>query len=181
MTLLSIDARANHYLRSHIFIGLKLGLIQYLLKKSIQKLYLDSCQTCEQFVIEWVCILIKWHVREAIVRKIKDFLWNNFENGSRGGSEWFHTSIYFVQTPLKHHATPFKYPSKSPIFSLKMDGTKINRDFIKGGQGRGLHFIKWFHTKSLIYGRWLPYEYIWRAGERPKLTFLFFLGVKGQN
>ena len=37
MTLLSIDARANHYLRSHIFIGLKLGVIQYLLKKSIQE------------------------------------------------------------------------------------------------------------------------------------------------
>ena len=37
MTLLSIDARTNHYLRSHIFTVLKLGVIQYLLNKKYPK------------------------------------------------------------------------------------------------------------------------------------------------
>ena len=47
------------------------------------------------------------------VTQIKDFLWNYFllriKTGG-WGSDWFHTSIYFFQTPFKHPATPFKHP-----------------------------------------------------------------------
>ena len=43
-------------------------------KKAFQNCILIPVK-CEQFVLEWVCILIKWHIREAIICKIKGFFY----------------------------------------------------------------------------------------------------------
>ena len=95
-------------------------------------------------------------LREAIIREKKRFFVKSFRKRG-GGSDWFHTSILFFQTPsktlqtpcntlqapLKHPSTPFKQPSKSSFFfDQKMVGKKINRDFIKGGRGGGSPFYE---------------------------------------
>ena len=105
----------------------------------------------------------KYALREALNWEKKYFLWNHFVNG--GGSDWFHTSILFFQTPSKHTSNTLKHPSstlKTPIntlqtafkviffFDQKMVGKK-NRDFIKGGRGWGHHLMKWFHKKSFFF------------------------------
>ena len=60
-------------------------------------------------------------LREAVNCEKKDFLWNHFVNGG-GGSDWFHTSILFFQTPSKHTSNTLQHPSntlKTPINTLQ--------------------------------------------------------------
>ena len=41
-------------------------------------------------------------------------------------------------------------PDGANMYKHEIWTKKINRDFIKGDGGEGLHFMKWFHKKSLI-------------------------------
>ena len=84
-----------------------------------------------------------------------------------GGSDGFHTSISFFQTPFKHTANTLQHPPntlKTPIntlqttfkiisfFAQKMDGKKINRVFIKGGRG-GVTILWSDFTKNLFFSQ----------------------------
>ena len=96
----------------------------------------------------------------------KRFFVKSFRKRGEGGLTDFIPLFYFskhppntlqtpwntLQAPLKHPSTPFKQHSKSSLFfAQKVDGKKINRDFIKGGRGGGQHFMKWFHKKSFFF------------------------------
>ena len=110
----------------------------------------------------------------------------SFRKGGGGGSDWFHTSILFFQTPSKHTSNTLQHPSstlKTPIntlqttfkiiffFDQKMVGKKINRDFIKGGQGGGSPFYEVVSQKIFFFHNWwLPITWYWCQNIRDNMV-----------
>ena len=73
---------------------------------------------------------------------------------SKHPSNTLQTHCNTLQTPLKHPSTPFKQHSKSSLFfAQKVDGKKINRDFIKGGRGGGSPFYEVISQKIFFFSQ----------------------------